>query len=54
VRIFKSRRFERFAKKEGISDANLRESIVRAEEGQIDADLGGGIIKPRIARPGQR
>ncbi|MDP2098163.1 MAG: type II toxin-antitoxin system RelE/ParE family toxin [Methylobacter sp.] len=24
----------------------------RAEQGQIDADLGGGVIKQRIARPG--
>jgi hypothetical protein len=31
----------------------LREAIVRAERGQIDADLGGGVVKQRIARPGQ-
>ena len=24
----------------------------RAEQGQINADLGGGVIKQRIARPG--
>src|SRR5215472_18566955 len=24
-----------------------------AENGQVDADLGGGVIKQRIARPGQ-
>src|SRR5215472_10228570 len=24
-----------------------------AEKGQVDADLGGGVIKQRIARPGQ-
>ena len=38
---------------EGIADAALCEAIVRAEKGQIDADLGGGVIKQRIARPGQ-
>jgi len=27
--------------------------IARAEKGQIDADLGGDVIKQRIARPGQ-
>jgi len=53
VRIFKSRWFQRFARKEGIADAALCEAIVRAEKGQIDADLGGGVIKQRIARPGQ-
>lgn len=34
-------------------DASLRDAIARAEKGQIDADLGGGVIKQRIARPGQ-
>jgi len=53
VRIFKSRWFQRFARKEGISDAGLREAVARAEKGQIDADLGGEVIKQRIARPGQ-
>src|SRR5882672_8396591 len=53
VRIFKSRWFQRFARKEGIADAVLREAVVRAEKGQIDADLGGEVIKQRIARPGQ-
>lgn len=53
VRVFKSSWFERFARKEGIADAALREAIERASRGQIDADLGGGVIKQRIARPGQ-
>ena len=53
MRIFKSRWFQRFAGKEGIADAVLREAVARAEKGQIDADLGGEVIKQRIARPGQ-
>ena len=53
MRIFKSRWFQRFARRQGISDAVLREAVTRAEKGQIDADLGGGVIKQRIARPGQ-
>jgi hypothetical protein len=53
VRIFKSRWFQRYARKEGIADAALREAVARVEKGQIDADLGGGVIKQRIARPGQ-
>jgi len=53
VRIFKSRWFLRFARKEGIADVALCEAIARAERGQIDAELGGGVIKQRIARPGQ-
>lgn len=31
----------------------LREAVARAESGLIDADLGGGVIKQRVARPGQ-
>ena len=30
----------------------LIEAIDRATPGQIDADLGGGLIKQRVARPG--
>ncbi|MGP8242896.1 MAG: type II toxin-antitoxin system RelE/ParE family toxin [Bryobacteraceae bacterium] len=52
MRIFKSRWFQRFAKKEEIPDAALRDATNRAERGQIDADLGGEVIKQRIARPG--
>jgi hypothetical protein len=39
--------------KERISDAALREAVARAEQGQVDAYLGGEVIKQRIARPGQ-
>jgi hypothetical protein len=53
VRIFKSRWFQRFARKEGIADEALREAVARAARGQIDADLGGEVIKQRIARPGE-
>lgn len=52
MRTFKTRWFTRFARREGISDEALREAIERAERGLIDADLGGGLIKQRIARPG--
>lgn len=52
-RIFKSKWFERFARKEKIKDTVLSEAVKRAERGQIDANLGGGVIKQRIARPGQ-
>ena len=53
MRIFKSKAFGRFAKKAGIGDAVLCEAIRDAERGLIAADLGGGVIKQRIARPGQ-
>jgi hypothetical protein len=53
LRIFKTKWFIRFARKQGIEDADLRAAINRAESGMIDADLGGGVIKQRIARPGE-
>ena len=53
MRILKTRWFTRFARQERIADAGLREAIARAERGLIDADLGGGLIKQRVARPGQ-
>jgi hypothetical protein len=43
----------RFANKAGIGDVVLCEAIRDAERGLIAADLGGGVIKQRIARPGQ-
>ena len=51
--VFKSKEFAKFARKERISDEALCESIKRAERGLIDADLGSGLIKQRVARPGQ-
>lgn len=53
MRVFKNTWFEKFARKQDISDDVLREAVGRAEEGLIDADLGGGVIKQRVAREGQ-
>lgn len=53
VRIFKTKWAARYVRRERISDASLREAIERAERGLIDADLGGGLIKQRVARPGE-
>jgi hypothetical protein len=43
----------RFARRQRIADASLSDAIERAERGTVDADLGGGLIKQRVARPGQ-
>ena len=53
MRVFKTKPFARFADHEGIADADLCDAIRCAEEGLIDADLGGGVIKQRIARKRQ-
>jgi len=51
-RIFKNAWFGRFARKENIDDDALVEAVRRAENGLIDADLGSGVLKQRVARSG--
>jgi hypothetical protein len=51
--VFKSKPFARFARKARIADADLWNAALLANEGLIDADLGGGVIKQRIARAGE-
>lgn len=53
MRVFKSRAFSRFADRSDISDEDCCEAVERAAQGLIDADLGGGVIKQRIARRGE-
>ena len=53
LRVFRTRAFTRFARREGLEDGALFEAIQRAGKGLIDADLGGDVIKQRIARKGQ-
>ena len=53
MRIFKTKWLARFARHEQVTDASLREAIERAARGLIDADLGGGLIKQRVAGRGR-
>ena len=53
MRVFKYPRFNRFAAKEGITDAELEEMVKQLEMRQADADLGGGVYKVRLARSGE-
>lgn len=53
MRVFKTKSFARFARRERIADSRLAEAVQRAERGLIDADLGGAVLKQRAARPGQ-
>lgn len=52
MRIFKNPWFNRYAQKNKITDSQLINAIKEAEQNSIDADLGGGVIKQRIARQG--
>ena len=53
MRTFKTKPFGRFVTREEIEDGALCEAVERAAKGLIGADLGGGVIKQRIARRGQ-
>ena len=53
MQIFKNTWFQRFARREKITDEVSRNAIERAKKGTIDTDLGGNVIKQRIARVGQ-
>ena len=53
MRVLKTKAFSRFARKAALDDAALCKAVADAERGLIDADLGGGVIKPRIARRGR-
>ncbi len=51
--IYKTRLFSRWAKKEGLSAAVLCAAVSEMATGLFEADLGGGLLKKRIARAGQ-
>jgi hypothetical protein len=53
MRVFKNKAFSRFADRNDISGEDLCEAVQRILRGLIDADLGGGVIKQRIARKGE-
>ncbi len=53
MKVLQNAWFGRFARKEKISANALWDAIERAEKGQFDANLGSGVIKQRIARPGE-
>ncbi len=49
MRIFVTKWFDRWARKEGIADHSLRAAIHEIERGLVDVRLGGGLYKKRIA-----
>lgn len=52
MRVLKTKWFTRFAKKNGILDKQLSDAVNEVERGIVDADLGGGLVKKRVARHG--
>lgn len=52
-RVLKTRHFSRWMRKTELSDAALCGAVREMEQGLIDAALGGGIFKKRVALPGR-
>jgi hypothetical protein len=44
--------FARWARKEGVTDRALLVAVAEMESGLVDARLGGGLFKKRVALPG--
>lgn len=53
MRVFKNKKFRHFAEKEKILDQVLCNAVRYAANRRVDADLGGNVIKQRLAREGQ-
>jgi hypothetical protein len=52
MRVFKNKWFARWARAEGVPDSVLLQVAVEVAAGQVEADLGGGLFKKRLAREG--
>ena len=52
MRVFKNKWFDRWARREDISDSTLYNTAVEIAEERYDADLGGYLFKKRLARTG--
>jgi len=52
-RVFKTRYFSRWMRKTELTDALLCAAVAEMVLGLVDADLGGGVLKRRVALPGR-
>jgi hypothetical protein len=52
MRVFKNKWFARWARTEGVSDSVLMQSSAEIVAGQGVVDLGGCLLKKRLAREG--
>ena len=53
MRIIKTRHFDRWAKRLGLSDASLVNAVVEINNGLVDVHLGGSLVKKRVAVNGK-
>ncbi len=53
MRIFKNKMFFKWAKSEGLKNSTLIKAAKEINQGLVDANLGGSLVKKSIARKGQ-
>lgn len=53
MRVFKTRWFDRWARKVGLSDNTLMAAVDEMERGLVGDALGGFVFKKRVALPGR-
>jgi hypothetical protein len=53
MRIFKNKMFFKWARSENLTDSILLKAVKEIDQGLIDGNLGGNLIKKRMARKGQ-
>ena len=52
-RVFKTRHFARWMRKTELTNPALCKAVAEMAEGLIDANLGGDVVKKRVALPGR-
>lgn len=52
-RVFKTKYFHRWMRKTELTDQSLCQAVSEMQAGLIDAELGGGVLKKRVALPGR-
>ena len=52
-RVFKTRHFSRWLRKTDLTDSALCQAVKEMVAGLVDADLGGDVLKKRVALPGR-
>mgnify|MGYP001571609115 FL=1 len=53
MNVYLSKAFTRLARREGLTDVPICQAVAEMNTGLIDANLGAGLFKKRIAMPGQ-
>ena len=53
MNVHLSKAFKRMARRGGLTDVHICQAVAEMNTGLIDANLGAGLFKKRIAMPGQ-